>query len=581
MPTATVLLRRRGQASRVQGRPTRETGRSSDSAHSGLPIFLKALAAEPVRRPADATNAFAMATAGRPGALPFRQEMESAFGRDFSRVETHLGTPQAQAGLSALEARAAARGNAVAFRDSAPTRHVVAHELAHVAQQSPGRTGPEEDRVLPGADAERRADAAADAVSSNRPVPGVGSVAGSGVQRMPETFGGEWSTPTYAAVNNGAGVGKQVGANIQVNFTPGELVFAETVGLIQTVKTLTNSAAGRPLNQTSFPAGNKRNFALTAGEGDLGRAIDQGDGADPNTNPLYAVEDPVGTDSRTLTDVSADARFGGHGHRRQLADGTVDTEDAWLGDRPSRRITFAGQEWRQTFEVAALVLDGAMSNTFLGSIEWGWRADATGTATVDPSPVTVVGMGTPSANFMAAAQKWNDATLTDSAGGRHATVDVPITTHRTVDPAGLSDAALHRRMRRLADEIMRMNRDSVDYQQKRFEIRAYAREVLSRGRDVADSGHTYTVREGDTLWGISARHLGRGRDWTKIMALNAVSTPNAAMLATLGLGDLIGVGNIIRDAMLLSNALGTLDPNLIYPGQVLRMPTPYRPIAAP
>ena len=58
--------------------------------------------------------------------------------------------------------------------------------------------------------------------------------------------------------------------------------------------------------------------------------------------------------------------------------GTYDVEDATMADAPQRRIEFAGQQWTQSFEATALVLDGPMANAYLGSVEWGWQVDASG-----------------------------------------------------------------------------------------------------------------------------------------------------------------------------------------------------------
>ncbi|HEX7839097.1 MAG TPA: LysM domain-containing protein [Kofleriaceae bacterium] len=123
-------------------------------------------------------------------------------------------------------------------------------------------------------------------------------------------------------------------------------------------------------------------------------------------------------------------------------------------------------------------------------------------------------------------------------------VDLPTTTHQTVDPATLNDAQLEERMRLLCDEILHLDRTSTDYQNKRFEIRALGRVAETRGHDAVDSGHTYTVRNGDTLWSIAAAHLGGGPRWTRIMAPNVVELQ---------------------------------DPNAIRAGAVLKMPQPYHP----
>jgi LysM repeat protein len=103
-------------------------------------------------------------------------------------------------------------------------------------------------------------------------------------------------------------------------------------------------------------------------------------------------------------------------------------------------------------------------------------------------------------------------------------------------------------MRLLSDEILHMDQTSTDYQNKRFEIRALGRVAVTRGRDAIDSGHTYTVRSGDTLWGIAQTHLGGGARWTRIMALNVVELQ---------------------------------DPNAIGVGATLKMPQPFAGVVPP
>lgn len=70
--------------------------------------------------------------------LPYRAEMERAFGQDLGGVRTHLGRG---ADLAALGANAATMGERVAFASDAPDRALVAHEVAHVIQ-SRGGSGP-------------------------------------------------------------------------------------------------------------------------------------------------------------------------------------------------------------------------------------------------------------------------------------------------------------------------------------------------------------------------------------------------------------------------------------------------------
>lgn len=124
--------------------------------------------------------------AGKPGArtlvgggperstdVPYRGQMERAFGQDFSSVRAKTGQPNA---MSAIGASAAARGEHVAFADAAPSPWLVAHELAHVVQhrQSGGGTGPGElarKATIASTEsaAEREADRVADRVTSGQP----------------------------------------------------------------------------------------------------------------------------------------------------------------------------------------------------------------------------------------------------------------------------------------------------------------------------------------------------------------------------------------------------------------------------
>ena len=75
--------------------------------------------------------AFARATSGTGGEVPYRAQLEQSFGQDFGAVRAFLGCSDA---LDDLGAHAAARGDQVAFGTTAPSLELVAHEMAHVAQ---------------------------------------------------------------------------------------------------------------------------------------------------------------------------------------------------------------------------------------------------------------------------------------------------------------------------------------------------------------------------------------------------------------------------------------------------------------
>ena len=65
------------------------------------------------------------------GELPFRAEMEAAFGADFSAVKVATGQRDA---MAALGAEAATVDEEVSFAEATPDRRLVAHELTHVIQ---------------------------------------------------------------------------------------------------------------------------------------------------------------------------------------------------------------------------------------------------------------------------------------------------------------------------------------------------------------------------------------------------------------------------------------------------------------
>lgn len=79
-------------------------------------------------------EAFRHATSTSAREVPFRGEMEQAFGVSFAGVKSYQGNATSE-GLNLLGAEAAAFGNQVAFNSSNPSRETVAHELTHVVQQ--------------------------------------------------------------------------------------------------------------------------------------------------------------------------------------------------------------------------------------------------------------------------------------------------------------------------------------------------------------------------------------------------------------------------------------------------------------
>lgn len=148
----------------------------SDSDHLGALALSDGLSRdeEPLSRQANhaaiearAGAAWSKATAGGGGEVPYRREMERAFGQDFSGVKAHVGR---KAEMSAIQAKAATVGESVAFAESRPDKRLVAHELTHVVQNRRAKGGgglrKKTSVSKPGDAAEVEADRMADAIGS-------------------------------------------------------------------------------------------------------------------------------------------------------------------------------------------------------------------------------------------------------------------------------------------------------------------------------------------------------------------------------------------------------------------------------
>lgn len=173
--------------------PAREAPRRSSPA---LPIFQGTIANQGVRPPL---------AGGKSLPAPERAYFEPRFRHDFSNVRLHADE-QAASLASTLHARAFAFGNHIVLGAGQQVariddgRRVLAHELAHVVQQSSGAgaLGVRADSagIAPaGSRYEREAEAAADAVVAGAFSPQLSSV-GATIQRAPDA-----GTPDKATLN--------------------------------------------------------------------------------------------------------------------------------------------------------------------------------------------------------------------------------------------------------------------------------------------------------------------------------------------------------------------------------------------
>jgi hypothetical protein len=313
-----------------------------------------------------------------------------------------------------------------------------------------------------------------------------------------DTNGGVFdNAPMYSPVRGTGAVGERVGANIMIDFTPGDLVEAPLNGvvLIQTVKGVTDKKPDGTLGATrdqgdTAVTDNPDDRSLVGASGvAIDVSVHPGQRDEPNTNPVYGVGFGAPAPSASLRDGTPTlGRTQRGAHVRDPVTGVLSPPvRAQMEDGPGRVLAVAGQSFEMTFEVAALVTDGPMQDTYLGSVEWGWQSDATGTVTL--KPFTPLASGAPTATFMGAATTWNAATFHDQSfwgtllDETAETVDLPITTL----PSGVKAAVdmttpeILARSRVVQGEIAGLPAGpGVDRTNKEFELRALVTELAKR-----------------------------------------------------------------------------------------------------
>lgn len=79
-------------------------------------------------------------------------------------------------------------------------------------------------------------------------------------------------------------------------------------------------------------------------------------------------------------------------------------------------------------ETAAIILDGPMQKTYLGSIEWGYEAELGKSAQLQPRAINLKSKGIPSPRFMEAAQAWNrvERIKDPYSGTEHLIIPLPV-----------------------------------------------------------------------------------------------------------------------------------------------------------
>lgn len=338
-------------------------------------------------------------TAGGGGALPHLARIQRSFGHhDVSAVTAHSGS-RAAAAARALGASAYTTGGRVAFAGS-PDLHTAAHEAAHAVQQRAG-VQLNGDVGDPGDRYERHADAVADQVVRGRSAETLldrlapassraASVQRQVVQRVaiPTNFG-EFDTTKYDAVGP---KGSEYGVDINLTFDPDRAkADATKIGLTQSVRSQLKGAA--------VAIEPSRHSRLVPGRTGEGREIDRTT-LDAFSNPIYATKVPGKKDKLGDTPMLSHGQWGWNYTDKS---GAPQHQIAKLIDKPT--LHGHGMNAAQTFETAALAVEGAQSGTYMGSVSWGWSVDGAGK--FSKLPLTLVSKGEPSAGFAAAARQWN------------------------------------------------------------------------------------------------------------------------------------------------------------------------------
>ena len=340
--------------------------------------------------------------AGRPLEPAVRGEMERRLGHDFGAVRVHDDAAASRL-AGRLNARAYTVGRDVVFGagEHAPAtaagRRLLAHELAHVVQQSARPPGAGPLRLSRPGDAGERA---ADEAAVNSASPGTaagqsvhGRLLGSApahptIQRGVKTWGGEFfADELYGDLSLDDG---SVEVTMDLRFEPGPAVNATKIALVQ-------AGSGRHAGKPDFPGRFARKRAIPEGEPGEGTFIDQSRGA---RNPLYAARHAHRGD--TLASTPTDKRWGRHGWRYLDRSGKPVTRSALLYDRPKAS---AEPGSTQVLQTAALAVEGAQEGTYYGSVSWGWKLDVPGKFI--GIPLQPVSDDVPSPVFAAAADLWN------------------------------------------------------------------------------------------------------------------------------------------------------------------------------
>ena len=355
-----------------------------------------------------------------------RAYFEPRYGHNFSRVRVHTDQ-QASSSARAVDAAAYTVGSQIVFAEgryrpgTVAGRRLLAHELAHVAQQSSASApGTRLEVGKPSDTAEHVADKAARhalAHPTTRKVNAFDTPA-----RLRRTTAESWAGTfdnnlEYKLKNENDGKGNgSYGSSIQIRFTPNSVVRADKVALVQTALSTWN-------DEPWFIGNKAQSEATGARSTETGTHIDQ---PSPSSNtPLAAMKNPPSGMDLAASVPGTNARFGVPSAK------DPESRKAWMFDPAALGPIPDNVAVSQSLETAALAVSGLQKGVYYGSVSWGWDKSA-GAKSATLKPFQLLSKEAPGTEFRRASELWN-ASKTDQSGAR---IALPLTIGKYVAKEG-------------------------------------------------------------------------------------------------------------------------------------------------
>jgi hypothetical protein len=325
--------------------------------------------------------------AGKAVDAPIRARVESVTGTNLEHVRVHTGEASAQA-AAAVGARAYTVGADIHFGGgeyrpgTAAGDHLIAHELAHAAQQGPGSAIQRKLRVGGAHDAaEAEADHVADAVAAGRTRAPVRERVSGALQRAPVGHNALGSWDLTQTNLHATAAGGNYNSRVTIRFDPNRAtVNSSEIGFIQTARVVDAAGAAAP-----FPA-DPRTHRETANHTFIDKPSGSKSGFigyDNANHPYSAVPPGATTSVPIVTPGSSPTPY----------------RSAVTNDWPG----WNGPNLQWSFETAAFAKAGHDAGNVYGAVTWGFDVDAANHLTAH----TPAFLPTVSGTFNDAVAAWN------------------------------------------------------------------------------------------------------------------------------------------------------------------------------